>query len=88
MIRVINNWYIDADSYGYVIQEYVENSKSKNKYRNYRYYSTLREALQGVIEMSTRQIIAEDGNTLQEALKRVTELYEKLDDDLKEILGR
>lgn len=92
MIRVIGEWCIEADSRCYIIGKHKTRVTKDGKVEEYlsdtKYYSTLPAALNGIREAERRNLVQSQDMTIRDAVeriheadKRMTELFEKVEDD-------
>lgn len=90
MIKINDEYFIDATSNCYILQRFVGNAetskekqekqKKKNLYDALGYYPTIEGALNGIIKTETRKFIGkEDINTLKDLLEKVTEVRQVIE---------
>ena len=93
MIHIEDNWYIDADKYGFVLQKYNGKRLDKNGeeieiWTDQKYYSTLKKSITGYFRMKNRDFVSSNDKEILDALKELNrhhiELENKLDNILKE----
>lgn len=92
MIKLEDNWVIDNDIYGYVVGHFdrmafdKKSGKDRPVYSKQRYYSTLKQAVEGYYKLREKEMFAEGTFTLEEAIRALNALYERIDEDLKKAL--
>lgn len=90
MIKINDEYFIDATPNCYILLRFVGNAetskeknekqKKKNLYDTLGYYPTIEGALNGIIKTETRKFIGkEDINTLKDLLKKVTEVRQVIE---------
>lgn len=92
MIRLENGWVIVVDENVYVLKKFIKwktNKKTGEQeivWSDGRFYSTLKQAIQGWIRVSTSELLSDKNLTLVDALKCVTEHLVHIESMLDEIL--
>lgn len=86
MVKLIDDYYLLADSHCYMLKEKVvvkdENSKNygEEDFRIIGYYSTIKNALEAILKSETRKYISKDKvNTLDELAKEIKNIEKKID---------
>ena len=87
MIKIDENFYIDADNNSYTLKEKdkVQDKKSKNYgeevFRDRGYYVTLEGVLNGYLKAQTREFVQNNETDIKELIKEIkrqTEFVKKL----------
>lgn len=89
MIRIDDTYFITADSHNYILQEKKinQNEEGKNEERltNIGYYTTIDNALKGLLKKEIRKYVAKDTiQTLKDAVKE----FEKIEGRITESAGK
>lgn len=89
MIKVTKHFYIDSDESSFIVIEkkLIKKGKLEGEVRNeiFGYYSTLKGAIQGIYKTLTRRMVHKYDESLDEALKRLDEMYDRYLGSLKEV---
>lgn len=86
MVELFDNLVLEADSRQYTLKrKNGVDENGKDVYTDYKYYSTLKGALNGVVEHTTKKALKENDMTIQELVKTYKEAVEaltKLEDNI------
>ena len=75
MIKVKGNYYIDADTYCYMVRKFTGYDKENEpQYTTLTYHSSLNEALESILKRLERSLVSENDMTLSDALEKFKEL--------------
>ncbi len=90
-IQLIDNWVVVVDDLNYALARKVPvNSKSgeeKMAYKYYGYYTSLTNAMYALCDRLTRdEIKAKSPLTLKDAISVIVDSYDRISDQLKEVL--
>lgn len=82
MVKIDENYFIDADTICYTLLEYSGKDKEGNdKYRTLGYYRTIEDCVKGVLKDKTRNYISKNNVGLKELsneIKKQTEYIKSL----------
>ncbi len=90
MIKIDDTYSITADSHNYILQEkkISQNEEGKNEeyLTNIGYYTTIDNALKGLLKKEMRKYLSKDTiQTLKDAVKEFKKIEEKITDSVGEI---
>lgn len=86
MVKLVDNYYLLADSHCYMLKEKVtvQDKNSKNygeeDFRILGYYSSFKDCLGGILKSELRKYISNsDTNSIQELYDEIQRLHKKID---------
>lgn len=91
-ITLIDDWVCIVDELNYTLAKKVPKKTQKEGekefyYKHYGYYGSLTNALYALCDRLTRdELRAKSPITLKDAIKTITESYDRISDQLKEVL--
>ena len=81
MIKVYDNYYINADSNCYTLNEYVgKNKKDEDTYKTLGYYTTIEDCFRGINKKEIRNYIAKNDIDIKELIEELKRLENKIDE--------
>ena len=86
MIKVDNDYYIQADTYCYIVMKYQGKSKKgEDVYKTLSYPSSLKSAIEYIMKYKQRAFINDNNVELKEALDQFEKINKEMYKKLKEI---
>lgn len=79
MVELFDNLVLEADSRQYTLKRKSGvDENGKDIYTDYKYYSSINSALNGIVEATTKKTLRDNDMTIQELVKTYKKAVEKL----------